>query len=175
MQSRDCDLSWYPQGCREGAASATLFTVECCRPIHRRPAGASYLALRWANADLDTKIIRSRVARGGNQGSWYSFKRAKIKNGQRDITLPDIVVDALHEHRRQQFELRVAVGLGKISDDALVFLLPMVGRNRRQVSRRLGRGGREDRYGYHPCKSMPTSFESVMTKRPRRLTRPWLV
>ena len=49
------------------------------------------------------------------------FRRAKTKNGRRDITLPDIVVEALREHRRQQFELRMALGLGKLPDDVFVF------------------------------------------------------
>jgi integrase len=31
------------------------------------------------------------------------------------------VIDALREHRRQQLELRLALGLGKPADDALVF------------------------------------------------------
>jgi integrase len=37
------------------------------------------------------------------------------------VTLPDIVIEALREHRRQQLELRMALGLGKLFDDALVF------------------------------------------------------
>ena len=34
---------------------------------------------------------------------------------------PDIVVDALTEHRRAQLEERMALGLGKLPEDALVF------------------------------------------------------
>src|SRR5262249_44264022 len=49
------------------------------------------------------------------------FKATKTKSGRRDLTLPDIVVDALREHRQRQLELRVALGLGKLPDDALVF------------------------------------------------------
>jgi integrase len=37
------------------------------------------------------------------------------------IGLPDIVVDALREHRRQQLEVRLALGIGKLPSDALVF------------------------------------------------------
>ena len=37
------------------------------------------------------------------------------------MTLPDSVVDVLREHRRQQRELHLALGLGKLPDDSLVF------------------------------------------------------
>jgi integrase len=49
------------------------------------------------------------------------FKKPKTKNSIRDVGLPDIVVEALREWRRQQLELRVALGLGKLPEDALVF------------------------------------------------------
>jgi integrase len=35
--------------------------------------------------------------------------------------LPDIVVEALREHRKAQLELRMSLGLGKLDPDALVF------------------------------------------------------
>jgi len=35
--------------------------------------------------------------------------------------LPDIVVDVLREVRREQLEQRIALGLGKLDDSALVF------------------------------------------------------
>jgi integrase len=44
------------------------------------------------------------------------------------VSLPEIVVDALRDHRRQQLELRVALGLGRMPDDALVFPAPLKGR-----------------------------------------------
>jgi len=49
------------------------------------------------------------------------FKATKTKSGRRTISTPDIVVDTLREHRRQQLEQRMALGLGKLLDDALVF------------------------------------------------------
>jgi integrase len=47
--------------------------------------------------------------------------KPKTKNGVRDITLPDIVVDTMREYRKQQLELRLKLGLGRLSDDDLVF------------------------------------------------------
>jgi integrase len=54
-------------------------------------------------------------------------KPPKTKAGRRDISLPDIVVEALREHRRQQLELRVALGTGRMPEDALVFPAPLQG------------------------------------------------
>ncbi len=45
-------------------------------------------------------------------------KTPKSKAGRRDVTLPDIVVDVLCEYRRNQLELRMRLGLGKLSDEA---------------------------------------------------------
>ena len=42
----------------------------------------------------------------------------------RSIVLPEDAVAALHDHRRQQLELRLALGLGKAPDNALVFPAP---------------------------------------------------
>jgi hypothetical protein len=43
------------------------------------------------------------------------------------VSLPEIVVEALREHRREQFELRMALGMGKLPEDALVFPAPLKG------------------------------------------------
>ena len=78
------------------------------------------LALRWSYVDLDAKQITVGEAIEETQAG-IRFKTPKTKNSVRDVSLPDIVVDALREHRRQQLELRVALGLGKLTDDALLF------------------------------------------------------
>jgi integrase len=82
------------------------------------------LALRWSNVDLDTKVARVREALEETKKLGLRFKTPKTKNGVRDITLPDVVVEALREHRRGQLELRLALGVGKMLDDALVFSGP---------------------------------------------------
>lgn len=78
------------------------------------------LALRSQDIDLDARVLSVRAAlEETKQG--IRFKSAKTKSGRREVTLPDIVVDALTDHRREQLELRVALGLGKLPDDALLF------------------------------------------------------
>jgi integrase len=79
------------------------------------------LALRWSNVDLDSKIIHAREALEQTKRFGVRFKTPKSKAGRRDITLPDILVEALHEHRKAQLELRLQLGLGKLPDDALLF------------------------------------------------------
>ncbi len=78
------------------------------------------LALRWSRTDLDGKVIQVCEALEETKAG-VAFKAPKTKAGVRDVTLPDVVVDALREHRRQLLEQRMALGLGRLPDDALVF------------------------------------------------------
>jgi integrase len=80
------------------------------------------LALRWRHVDLDCKILQVREALEETKAHGVQVKAPKSKAGKRDITLPDIVVAALRECRRSQLELRMRLGLGKVSDeDDLLF------------------------------------------------------
>ena len=79
------------------------------------------LALRWMNVDLDGKLILVREALEETRAHGRQVKAPKTKAGKRDVSLPEIVIDALRDHRKRQLELRVALGLGKLGDDALVF------------------------------------------------------
>ena len=77
------------------------------------------LALRWSRIDLDGKRLLVREALEPTKGG-VGFKTPKTKAGRRDITLPDILVGVLREHRRAQLQLRMQLGLGR-PDDALLF------------------------------------------------------
>lgn len=79
------------------------------------------LALRWNNVDLDAKTIKVREALEQTKQFGVRFKAPKSKAGKRDVTLPDILVHALREHRKAQLELRMQCGAGRLSDDALLF------------------------------------------------------
>jgi integrase len=79
------------------------------------------LALRWRNVDLDGKTIRIREALEETKAHGIRFKTTKTKSGRRDVSLPDIVIETLREHRKAELELRVALGLGKLDPKALVF------------------------------------------------------
>jgi integrase len=77
------------------------------------------LALRWCHIDLDRKILQVREALEETKAHGVQVKAPKSKAGRRDITLPDIVVDALREHRKAQLELRFRLGVGKSDNDLL--------------------------------------------------------
>ncbi len=79
------------------------------------------VALRWRNVDLAGKVIAVRESIEETKEHGPQFKTTKTKNGVRDITLPDIVVETLTEHRRAQLESRFRLGQGKPPADALVF------------------------------------------------------
>jgi len=80
------------------------------------------LALRWERVDLERKIIKVCEALEETQnGKVLRFKKPKSEAGSRDISLPDLLVEKLRDLRRQQLEQRVALGLGKLRDDALLF------------------------------------------------------
>jgi integrase len=90
--------------------------------LHTGVRPQELLALRWSAVDLDGRMptLTIREALEGTKHG-LRFKGPKTRSGRRQITLPDIVVDALREHRRQQLEQRLVLGLGKLPDDALVF------------------------------------------------------
>ena len=76
------------------------------------------LALRWS--DLDGSAIK--VERAVEEtAAGVRVKAPKTKHGRRTISIPSNTVDMLRDHRRQQLEQRMALGLGKPGKDALVF------------------------------------------------------
>jgi integrase len=82
------------------------------------------LALRWSRVDLDGKVLKVREALEQTKAHGIRFKPPKSKAGRRDITLPDVLVDALREHRRNQLEVRMQLGAGRLPEDALLFADP---------------------------------------------------
>ena len=66
-------------------------------------------------------MIEVREALEQTKAHGIRFKKPKSKAGSRDITLPDILVDALREHRRAQLELQMQLGAGRLPNDALLF------------------------------------------------------
>jgi integrase len=79
------------------------------------------LALRFSHVDLDKKVIRVREALEDTRTHGVRIKAPKTRAGRRDVTLPDIAITALGDHRRQMLETRMRLGLGKLPDDALLF------------------------------------------------------
>jgi integrase len=78
------------------------------------------LACRWQDLDLDRKTVTVRGALEETKGA-LRFKSPKSEAGVREISLPNIVVETLRGYRRQQQEQLLALGLGRLTGDALVF------------------------------------------------------
>jgi integrase len=78
------------------------------------------LGLRWGNTDLDGKVIKVRESLEETKAG-LRFKPPKSRAGVRDITLPAIVVEVLHAHRKRLLERRLMLGQGKLADTDLVF------------------------------------------------------
>ena len=81
------------------------------------------LALRWADVDLNGASLRVNQSLE-ETAAGPRFKTPKTRHGHRTISLPPSAVEALQDHRRQQLETRLALGLGRPGADALVFSRP---------------------------------------------------
>jgi integrase len=78
------------------------------------------LALRWKDVDLDAGKLRVEQSLEQTKAG-LKFKEPKTKRGRRSIALPAFLVTNLRAHRKAQQEQRMALGLGRPGDDALVF------------------------------------------------------
>lgn len=86
------------------------------------------LALRWRDVSLDRAELQvnqslEQTKKDGLKDG-LRFKAPKTKHGRRTISLPAFVVAELRAHRAAQNAQRLALGLGKGGDDALVFCRP---------------------------------------------------
>lgn len=78
------------------------------------------LALRWKDVNLDSAKLRVEQSLEQTKKG-LRFKSPKTKHGRRTISLPTSIVAELRAHWRAQQEKRLALGLGKAPEDALVF------------------------------------------------------
>ena len=78
------------------------------------------LALRWRDVDLGRNQLRVEQALETTKQA-LRFKAPKTKYGRRTITLPSAIVDDLKTMRRAAQERNLALGLGKLQGDTLVF------------------------------------------------------
>jgi hypothetical protein len=75
--------------------------------------------LRDRSVDLEKKMVYVHEALEETKAHGVRIKLPKTKAGRRDITLPDIAVRVLSEHR-QLLETRMKLSVGKLPDDALL-------------------------------------------------------
>ena len=79
------------------------------------------LALAWFHIDLDRSTVRVERSLEQTKAGGLVFKAPKTAAGLRTITIPLTTVQVLRDHRKQQLEQRMMLGLGKQPADALVF------------------------------------------------------
>jgi integrase len=79
------------------------------------------LALRERSVNLDGGVVEVREALEETKANGIAFKAPKSKAGRRNITLPDIAIEALREHRKRLLETRLQLSLGKLAPDDLLF------------------------------------------------------
>jgi integrase len=78
------------------------------------------LGLRWSDVDLSAASLKVERSLEETKGK-LRFKFPKTKHGRRSVTLPASAVDLLRDHRKEQLELRLQLGMGKHEPAALVF------------------------------------------------------
>jgi integrase len=79
------------------------------------------LALRWNRVDLDGGVVKVREALEQTKAHGIRFKSPKSRASRRDVTLPDMLVEVLRDHRKAALELRMQLGAGRLPNDALLF------------------------------------------------------
>jgi integrase len=72
------------------------------------------LALRWGRV-IDGKVIQVREALEETKAHGIRFKVPKSKAGRRDLTLPDILIDALRAYRGEPARVEDAARAGQAS------------------------------------------------------------
>lgn len=77
-------------------------------------------ALRWDDVDWDRASVRIERSTEQTRNSMRT-KATKTAAGKRTVSLPASILTVLREHRRQQLELRLALGIGAPPANAPVF------------------------------------------------------
>jgi integrase len=78
------------------------------------------LALSWADADFDRRTLRIERALEETRAGGIAIAPTKSRRS-RTISLPEVVITALRQHRKAQLELRLALGMGKPDGTDLIF------------------------------------------------------
>jgi integrase len=79
------------------------------------------MALQWGDIDFDERRLRVQRSIEATYAHGIRIKPPKTRHGRRRLTLPQIAVAALREHRAAQLEIRTKLGLGRLQNDHHVF------------------------------------------------------
>jgi integrase len=106
----------------EGHELAPMVDLDLATGLRR----GELLALTWPNLDLEACTVRVERAVEETKAG-LRIKAPKSGHGRRKLSFPASTAAVLREHRKAQLEQRVALGLGKLPADALVFPDPASG------------------------------------------------
>jgi integrase len=84
---------------------------------------AEACGLRWRDIDLDRGVVTIAVSLEQTTKGGLRLKEPKTKHSRRSVTLSPWLIGELRAHRARQLEHRLALGLGRPSDDSPVFAL----------------------------------------------------
>jgi integrase len=79
------------------------------------------LALRWKDVDWDNSRVRIERSVEQTKKDGLRFKSPKTRNSRRNVAVSPTLLAELRAHRLKQQERRLALGMGRAPDDALVF------------------------------------------------------
>jgi integrase len=104
----------------QGLRGKSLYTIAAAA-LGTGMRRGELLALRWRDVDLDRGLVRVEQALEYTKAGGCRFKAPKTKHGRRTITIPPALISELRAHRRAHQERSLALGVGKLGDEALVF------------------------------------------------------
>jgi len=138
------------------AAEGTRLYVPILLAVSTGMRRGEVLGLRWKDVDLEagTASIQQTLLA---DPSGYRFSPPKSAQGRRRIALPEVVVDGLRTHRRQQLEYRLALGPGYDDHDLVVCLedgRPWAPNGFRKAYRRLTRKLGLDEVRFHDLRHL---------------------
>jgi integrase len=81
--------------------------------------------LRWSDWQSGSLRIERAIEQVGRT---VTIKAPKTKAGIRTVTLPAYCIEVLRAHRKAQLEQCLALGFGKLPDDAAIFVNPLTGK-----------------------------------------------
>jgi integrase len=79
--------------------------------------------LAWGAVDLDKAVVQVERSLEQTQAG-LRFKSPKTRSGRRTISLAGSTVETMRARRRRQLEQRLLLGMGKLTDEDLVFAKP---------------------------------------------------
>lgn len=106
-----------------GSRLNAAFILELTTGLRR----GELLGLQWKDLDFKTNVIniKRQVCRIQHpEGSKLEYAKLKTKSSERQIKLPDITVNALKLHKKQQAQEKLLAGDG-YTDEDLIFCTPV--------------------------------------------------